>query len=149
MKIEEMICQMKRRVLLAPEIVGLSNTSISINIPPPNRMARILPRPSWSDSQEGISSGSSLDVGILGNSLRVSHTFGSPIFLARPWSCISKLYRVSTSKEGCSYLVNLIDEVLEEEFSNLAYYTRRAGQSVGSAFRMFFYPINNVRRDDY
>lgn len=48
------------------------------------------------------------------------------VFLSRPGPRTPKEHRASNSEVGFSYLANLASEALEEELSNLAYYTRQA-----------------------
>lgn len=107
-----------------------------------------MPRPSRSGSRGGTTFRPAFD----GDSQSVSHTLGpsAPIFLARPGPRTSKGHWVYTLEEDCSNLANMTDEALEEELSNMVYYTRQAFVVLaigGLVIGMLYYLIGIVRKN--
>lgn len=107
---------------------GSSNIPPLVSVPLPTRMARNILLPCRLESRGGATSGPYFDACILGESLRVSCLSGlsTLVFLGRPEPSTPKEHQASTSEEDCSYLANLVNEALEEELSNLVYYTLQA-----------------------
>lgn len=114
---------MKRKIQVV--IDGHSNTPKPVNPSLPLRIWRIMSFPSRENSRWGTTLAPIFYVNILGDSKRVSHTLGpsAPFFLARLGPHTPNEHRASTSEESCYYLYNLFVKALEEELSNLVYYT--------------------------